>query len=429
MNRRNYRWNGIDLLHKLADLPQEAVEWIKGKAQTIAHEKKLLTAAHRIPIDPFSVEALRKRLQWKLALQEGNAESAKEPPETGPDAKEEDQKLLERILRERDVHIRNNVTRTAAYLHMYREHPELHWALLAHMVSRNGGWSMTDLRGDLLPFLLNEEQRENIFAFLERANALIFRDAYPQLLLYRASVQLKRPLFYLLPLLGVSRFMRPVWDRFWIERESGLLTIALIVNEQHYIEERVVRHPSFQSTVLDTLFFQTQTLLQLNQVVFPYVQGDRIRLAGLILENFSSVRERIEVGKKLYAILFGIRAVAEGAQAFACGRRHSGSRADYWPHLFAPVRKEPPRPRGQLLERLDGCKLRPGAAPLYSPALTDAWRDRDVESPIPGDWFRDLSVLDYFTEISAPFSFEMTQECGLGLKKIELAVLAGDLIV
>ncbi len=36
---------------------------------------------------------------------------------------------------------------------------------------------MTDLKGELLPRLLNERQREAVFVFLETANSLIFGDA------------------------------------------------------------------------------------------------------------------------------------------------------------------------------------------------------------------------------------------------------------
>lgn len=421
MNGGRYRWSGLDLLHKLADVPQEAWQWLKAKAHLAAHEKKLLIAAHRMEVEAASVEALSKRLRWKLDMSPAGGTAITLAPH--------DRDLLERIERERDVHNRNNVTRTAAYLNIYREHPELHWALLAHMVSRNGGWCMTDLQGELLPLLLNKTQRQAVFAFLERANSLIFRDAYPQLLLYRASLQHQSPLFHLLPHLGVSSFMRPVWEHFWEHKDSVALTIGLIVNEQNHIEQRVVHNPLFRHSVIETLFFQTQSLLQLNQVVLPYIHNNRTRMAGLILENFSSLNERIEVGKKLYAISFGIPVVFEGAKQFAFSTRHTGSRADYWPHLFAPIRKQPPVPRGQLKERLDGCRLRPEAVQLYSPKLADVWKDCPVAPPESGDWFQDMEAAKHFISIEAPFSFEMTQEYCLGLNKIELAVLAGDLLV
>ncbi|SDI25329.1 DUF2515 family protein [Paenibacillus naphthalenovorans] len=420
MNGGPYRWSGLDLLHKIADVPQEAWQWLKAKARLPAHEKKLLIAAHRMEVETASVEALSKRLHRRLDVGPAGGAITLAP---------QDRELLERIERERDVHNRNNVTRTAAYLNMYREHPELHWALLAHMVSRNGGWYMTDLQGELMPLLLDGNQRQAVFAFLERANALIFRDAYAQLLLYRASLQCQSPLFYLLPLLGVSSFMRPVWELFWERKDSVALTIGLIVNEQNHIEQRVVQNPVFRHSVIETLFFQAQSLLQLNQIVFPYLHNGRIRMAGLILENYSSLQERIEVGKKLYAILFGIPVVSKGAREFAFSTSHSGSRADYWPHLFTWTRKQPPVPRGQLKERLNGCKLRPGAVQLYSPKLADSWKDCPLSPPEPGDWFQNMETMWHFTSIEAPISFEMTQEYCSGLNKIELAVLAGGLLV
>ncbi|UUZ89856.1 DUF2515 domain-containing protein [Paenibacillus sp. P25] len=368
-----------------------------------------------------SVETLRKRLSWMLRMP-ASVSGAVQPRLTSAETA-----MLAAITRERDAHNLNNVSRTAAYLHMYREHPELHWAFLAHMVSRNGGWNMTDLEGEYLPYLLTADDRERVFRFLERANALIFRDSYPQSLLYRASLQAGKPLFHLLPAFGVSRFMRPVWELFWQHRESSFLTVGLIVNEQHFIEQRVVRDPLHRKYVLDRLFFQAQSLLQLNHIVFPYRYGENVRLAGLVLENFSSLMERIGIGKKLYALLFGIPAILEGAEAFACDRRHSGSRADYWPRLFAPIRHGVPVPRGQLKERLDGRRLRPDAAPLYSPRLADAWKNCELEAVETGDWFHELAVVDHFEEIRPPSSFEMTREFAFGLKKIEMAVLAGDI--
>ncbi|WP_426451717.1 DUF2515 domain-containing protein [Paenibacillus sp. S-38] len=387
---------------------------MKAKLQTEDYEKKVLHTSRPLEVTGSSADALRRRLHLLSSASEAPLRLAEKT-------------LLERIRRESGRQNRNNVTRTEAYRRTYARRPELHWALLAHMVSRNGGWCMTDLQGELLPYLLSEEQRRSVFAFLERANALIFGDAYPQLLLYEESLRQQRPLFHLLPHLGVSLFMRGVWEQFWQERSSPVLTIGLIVNEQHFIEERVVRNPLYRRTVLDTLFFHTQSILQLNQVVFPYHDGRLIRLGGLTLEDFSSKKERIEVGKKLYGLLFGLPSVNQGILRFASGTAHTGSRTDFWPHLFSARRLSPPVPRGELKERLDGCRLRPGALPLYSPRLEEAWEDQPLTPPEPGDWFRKPDVLDYFRTIAPPSSFEMTQAYGAGLGRIELAVLAGDL--
>ncbi|AIE80426.1 Dipicolinate synthase, A chain [Bacillus cereus] len=60
---------------------------------------------------------------------------------------------------------KNNVTRTRAYYQFYVQYPEIHWALLGHMVSRNGGWNMTDLRGDLYTKILSEKEQITFFLF------------------------------------------------------------------------------------------------------------------------------------------------------------------------------------------------------------------------------------------------------------------------
>ncbi|MDF2961995.1 MAG: hypothetical protein K0S39_3730 [Paenibacillus sp.] len=414
----------MDLIQKLADVPQELVHWIKGKTGTLLYESGQLESMQGIRIRQEHIAALRAKLRRIQPLA-----SSSDTGTAGPHLSAAEQALVRRIREDTAYHNRNNVTRTMAYWNLYRRHPELHWAFLAHMVSRNGGWSMTDLRGELLPYLLNEDQQGHVFTLLERANALIFHDAYPQLLLYAASRRMASPLFHLLSRLQISVFMRAVWELFWERSDSALLTEALIINEQHYIEQRIVQHPSYRKLVLDTLFFNAQSLLQLNQVVFPYAEKDGLRLAGLVLENFSNLAERIEVGKKLYAILFGIPVVYQGSHQFADSKPHTGSRTDYWPHLFTPVRQTPPVPRGQLKEWLDGCKLRPGASRLYSPFLSHAWKNQTMDQPEPGDWYdKDSgSGLSFFSSVQPPFSFEMTHEYCFGLNKIELAVLAGDI--
>lgn len=74
---------------------------------------------------------------------------------------------------------RNNITRTQAYLAFYNRNPEIHWAFLAHMVSRNGGYHMTDLKSSNMTHLLDRAERQKFFLFLERANSAIFADAFP----------------------------------------------------------------------------------------------------------------------------------------------------------------------------------------------------------------------------------------------------------
>jgi hypothetical protein len=340
--------------------------------------------------------------------------------------------IIEQIQKQTEKHNLNNVTRTEAYRQIYFAYPELHWAFLAHMVSRNGGWNMTDLKGDLLPHILDSHQTKHFFRFLERSNALIFQDAYPQLLLYIESKKQQKNLSYLLPAFDVSHFMKPFWDAFWTKQNSQLLTIALIINEQHYIEKRVVQHPLFQKYVFDTLAFKAQSLLQLTQVIFPFYPRKIIpftstlpRLAGQSVKEFSDLDERINIGKKLYAILFGIKDIHERTLRFAKKMPHTGSRADYWPHLFTKTVHNPNKNMKE--NRLIACNLKKGSSPFFSPELKEAWGNYEVLPPEKNDWCTDSSAIKYLQQpIEPPNSFDITHSFCLGLKKVELAVLAKE---
>ncbi len=338
--------------------------------------------------------------------------------------------LIYRIQHETEQANRNNVTRTEAYRAIYFRCPELHWALLAHIVSRNCGWNMTDLKGELIPRLLSEQQREMIFEMLERANALIFHDAYPQLLLYEAGKKAGRDWSSLLPAFGVSRFMLPVWSKFRQRGESALLTTALIVNEQNVIEGRIIQDEYYRQHVLDKLIFQLQTSLQTNEVIMPYgaQMAGELKLAGLILEDFSKLHERIEFGKSLYAILFGVPEVREGVLSFVKAVHHSGSRADYAPHLFTKqaIRKNN---EAAYVQKVTGCRLNRGAKPIYSPVLYEAWGDMPMKAVQPGDWFSDVREVQTFLQaLPFPKVFEITNEHCLNINKMELAVLTAQKI-
>lgn len=343
----------------------------------------------------------------------------------------EERWLVEDIRTRTQQENRNNITRTMAYWACYQAYPELHWALLAHMVSRNGGWNMTDLQGELLPHLINSDQSEHLFAFLERANGLIFQDAYPQLLLYEASKKREKSLFHLLPHLDISLWMVPAWHEFWRDPDSAALTIALIVNEQNYIEQRIVQKGQFQQTVLDKALFKAQGWLQMNHVGFPFwsqsteTGSPQPRLAGLILENFANLAERIALGKDLYALLFGVPEILQGVLRFAASTPHTGSRADYWPHLFTPIQKA--SPDNPYQERLDGCFLKKGSSPLYSPTLETVWPDRPLMPVEPGDWFQDVETpMRYIRPIEVPQTIDLTHATGEWLNNIELAILAAQ---
>ncbi|WP_246132222.1 DUF2515 family protein [Paenibacillus hemerocallicola] len=447
MNRMGERNRLRDIWNRLLTVPGNMTAYWTGKVAGWLQSAKLSGDAVELSVTKEEIRSLRK-------LAASFAE--KDYPGTPPRLTAEEISLVQSIRDETKRCNRNNVTRTMAYWRVFERSPVLQWAFLAHMVSRNGGWSMTDLKGELYSRLLAPDRSDTIFDFLESANSLIFQDAYPQLRLYESSMERRRNLFHLLPVFGVSAFMRPVWEQFWREGNSALLTVGLIVNEQHYIEGRVVQDERFRRAILDTADFQAQTVLQLNCLLFPYApegalahpeassQPRNHRLAGLILEDFSDLSGRIEFGKALYAILFAVPAVAKGVRDFASSRTHTGSRADYWPGIFATLRSEPPK--AQYVEKLDGGILLPGATPLYSPKLEQAWKDKPFTPPDRYDWYRlragstvsgratdrerggNDDPFRYFGKMRPPLHYEMTNEYSFALNKLELAVLAGDML-
>ncbi|SFM01114.1 DUF2515 family protein [Salibacterium qingdaonense] len=365
------------------------------------------------------IKAERRRDMFRITPKSRSEMSRKlQQRVRGWEAESNEKDIVERIKQQTREGARNNITRTECYRRIYLQNEELHWAMLAHMVSRSSGWCMTDLKGEWLPELLSEEKRKNLFDLYETANFLIFQDAYPQLLLYVESKRRGRNLFHLLPSFHVSRFMQPFWDDFWIHRNPVLLTTALIINEQHYIEKRVIQSDSFQQRVLQTFPFITQELLQMTQVVFPYREKSSIRLAGLTLEHFASLSERIEAGKRMYAVLFGIKEVQDGVNTWMKEVSHSGSRRDYWPGLFT-TRGRAARPK----ERLIAEKIRTDAPLLYSPELGAVWRDRQPRRIWRKDWFTSMDVLQYVKTPRVPFSFDMTGEYCFGLNKLERLAL------
>ncbi|MFQ3543375.1 DUF2515 family protein [Halobacillus rhizosphaerae] len=343
-----------------------------------------------------------------------------------PNAEEEE--ILQSIRSDTVKFNINNVTRTQAYYDFYYLHPEIKWSLLAHMVSRNGGWNMTDLKGEFLSKLLSEGEQKAFFAFLERGNWLIFQDAFPQLLLYKKSVEMNRSLFYLLPHLNVSSFMEVIWKHFWENGHRDLLAFAQIINEQMYIEERVIHHQSYQNSVLKTINFKLQDVLNLNHLLFPYSLKEQSEpeIIGETLHHFASIEERIEFGKRLYALLFFDYTRLQHIITWVNDHPHTGSRKDYMPHLFNDVKETLP---GQLyFPRTKNCILRKNAPRLYSPALLSAWKTSHQKIAEKGDWFKNISVMNYFKDPSQQDKGKITVDYCESIEKMELALFTSKLL-
>lgn len=319
----------------------------------------------------------------------------------------------------------NNVTRTKAYLDYYQLHPEIRWAFLAHMVSRNAGWNMTDLRGELLEGILLEPTKYSCFKFLERGNWLIFEDVFPQLLLYQESKRRNVNLFRLLPLFNVSAFMKTIWDHYWKYRNQYILNISLIINEQNFIESRVIQNTDYKKEVFETLEFKLQDLLSFNHILFPYQEGKETgkpNLLGQTVHHFHQLHERIMVGKRLYALVFNERTVLEKMLNWAVKHPHTGSRKDYYTHIFNDIRDSVP---GTIsVPRLNNCQLRKGASRIYSPRLEVVWNNVRHPEAERGDWFSECGVVHYLTKFDEKIDGEIVNEYCETLTKIELAATA-----
>jgi hypothetical protein len=374
-----------------------------------------------------SLRIIRKQLMKKL--KQSGKTAANEA-----NLSDKDRTLIRHIQeRTRRLNV-NNVTRTTAYYDYYLNHSEVEWAFLGHMVSRNGGWSMTDLRGELLSKLLSETEQNNFFRFLERGNWLIFQDAYPQFLLYEESLRRNTALFHLLPHFHVSAFMEVMWEHFWTSGDRYLLTMALVINEQSYLEKRVIQNDHYQSTILGTFPFKLQELLRLNQILFPYHRGrglnkgagQAVGMIGETLRHFGSLHERIMLGKRLYNVLFGSPEHLRGVLAWAKEHPHTGSRKDYWPHVFNDVNES--APGAPYKKRMDDCRIQPGSPRLYSPSLQHAWKNFDHKEAEPGDWFDDWKVIDYFMKDEEKGDGDIGHEYCKTLEKIEFAVIAKSVI-
>jgi hypothetical protein len=83
------------------------------------------------------------------------------PSKLSPDLRE----CIEAIRRQTVAENRNNITRTNAYIKFFERHPEIHWALLAHCVSRNGGWCMSDTKGEWFSRMASALQSRAFFSF------------------------------------------------------------------------------------------------------------------------------------------------------------------------------------------------------------------------------------------------------------------------
>ncbi|WP_078554066.1 DUF2515 family protein [Bacillus alkalicellulosilyticus] len=387
--------------HKASYYPKHLLYSSQHSLEKKQYENELTYNWKRLIIDKQILHELQEKLtkQKKLYIPSSLMSS--------------DLSLIDTIKRKRKEANRNNITRTQAYLDFYKRNPEVHWSLLAHLVSRNGGWNMTDLKGSLLSPFFSEERTSDFFLFLEKANSNIFYDAYPQLLLYEESKKKGISFFHLLPYFDVSRFMRPFWDHFLEHKNSKLITIALIINEQHYIENRIVQHPYFKKNVVNTLLFKAQDVFQFTHVFFPYDFDNKVKLAGLSVQDFTNISERIDIGKRLYTLLFGVDTLFNDITSYVERQKHTGSRSDFWPTVFSTT---PIEDHYKSMPHFLSKRRKPF---IYSPHLQDAWKDVQHTSPSDKDWYQNgANPFSYFSTVDVPQEFEITKTYCLQLHQL-----------
>ncbi len=232
----------------------------------------------------------------------------------------------------------DNISRTQYYYRYYVRNPEIEWSFLASMVSRNAGWNMTDLEGAWFPLVLPQSLRKQMFHTYERANWLIFLDAFPQLMLHELSKRYNTSFFHLLKYFHVSQFMQKEWQIFWKTKDRKRLMTALIINEQNVIQKPVIDQPYYKREVFHSIPFLVQDWLHYSAVLFPTITGE---LYGFSVHDFTNVNERILLGKKLAWLLFHPD-YYHAFRQFSERTEHTGSRKDYEQYFRTRNRKETP---------------------------------------------------------------------------------------
>lgn len=232
---------------------------------------------------------------------------------------------LEAALAELDERNRDNVSRTDSYLELYAflrgRGRDLPWILMAHLVSRNAGYLMSDLARQLDGKLGADPAiaapMRTLFVLLERANWLIFHDAWHHLLhhLLGRTDDLTSP--------RTPRFMIDAWRRH--ERgasDARELVLDLVHNEQHLIEHRAVHHPHLAAGArLLALIEQTGKEKPLH---FPLPDAPSIVVGG-----FAQVARRIDTGRRIFDEVLADPARRAALLDWALAHPHTGSRAVY----------------------------------------------------------------------------------------------------
>lgn len=276
--------------------------------------------------------------------------------------------VFERFLEEAQARNTDNVTRTESYLELYAhtraEGRELPWLFMAHMVSRHAGYLMSDLGRTLADARTPKTEVVvsvigNVMALLERANFLIFGDAWfhvLQHLLGRSDAPGPTP-----------QFMRAAWLRFerGVARGPGHgghdralerdLVMDLVHNEQHFIDRRVVHDPRFAAGLATIELIEREG--REKPVHFPVVSHE-IRVGG-----FADLTRRITAGARIFDEVLADRGRRDQIYVWARHHPHTGARTVYGGKPGPTVREAWPSVRVEAL--LSGIHGPAEADPTY----------------------------------------------------------------
>ena len=134
------------------------------------------------------------------------------------------------------------------------------------------------------------------------------------------------------------------------------------------------------------------------------------------MKHFTSLHERILLGKRLYTLLFHDEHVLARILQWADTHPHTGSRKDYWPHLFSSVNES--FSREFYKRRIKKCQLKSDAHRIYSPALMYVWKNMKHEETEHEDWFNDWQVIHYLTDKEERIHGQITEDYCKTLEKL-----------
>jgi hypothetical protein len=262
--------------------------------------------------------------------------------------------VLERWLDELDARNADNVSRTESYLELYEalraDGVELPWILMAHLVSRNAGYLMSDLARQLDGSAGKDaalaDAMTNLFLLLERANWLIFQDAWHHTIAHFVRGALTSP--------RTPRFMIDAWARHAAHDDERGLVLDLVHNEQHLIEHRAVHHPHLQAGA--RLLSAIEISGREKPLHFPIADAPEIRVGG-----FASVARRIDAGRRIYDEVVAAR--RDALCAWARAHPHTGSREAYGGKPGPSIRAV--WPIGKVRALWDGVHAAPEHDPTY----------------------------------------------------------------